>query len=258
MDDNKLNILNRLLGWGNPKSAKIAFIGYEPGSNFFNDNDSEENQFRIADKRNSFYTKLIKKGEYFVSKELWPEEWDLNSEVFERKRTMGITENIQAYFSYQFRKRILLETIGVPYDSFWKDEFCKSIEIQTNLYPIFKKSEKEGYSNLTLNYFRAGSTQEIYGFFNSHREERLDIMKDVFDSMKNNDAIFIFMGTPRDSREGIFEKLFPERILEDEIVISNLNYKRKRYARWSSDRNVVFLPHPRKGMVYKTRCRYSY
>lgn len=260
---NSLEIRKRFLGYGNADTALLAFVGWEFGG----DPSSplaDQRYMSLVKSQSESYEKLMGQDvrEYLCLKR---NNWNLDLgvtpselEAALHKRTLGITEAIQVYFSIAFRQKMLNDRDWSidRWREFYVKEFCASKEVQVNLYPIQARRRTDEYSRRLV---------EAYGLENSERGAvsdafwsdglRLNLLKHLINGILARDkrSMVVFMGC-EDKRKEIIASIFPTTHFEPfpSKVFLDKKYKRTRNLFYSDDRRVWFTQHPSGGWLTRT------
>jgi hypothetical protein len=166
--DGRFNILTDFLGYGDPMTSKLWFIGIEE----FGDLSDPQLHQELA--RNNDGQNLL--NEYFLSRRhseyhLYEDWQNINVGLYYSQRN---TVGIQTRFSTQIRNSIE----GADYQhnlEYFTNEFCRSFEFQMNVFPIPFSSTSiwhdgyDGNNNNNVNIFNLG---EMFDLGNHQGQDR--------------------------------------------------------------------------------------
>jgi hypothetical protein len=277
--EERFEILNNFLGYGNVDTAKILFIGIEERGSWTKDNISlmeynktgkvkKDTELKcLIDRRLNVIANRIEGEMPYLTKEEWTDKtWskhDIHDSDFKT------TEKIQTYLSLRLQgEKICNLNCGLEY---WKDGynrnisggFCSSIEFQTNIFPLGVKSENAWNDEEYPSLFNVPPKKEDYR--KKCINKRLDVLKKLIkilreNTKKRNERVLIFvMGAepecylkPALNTLGWFS--FPTENCcpnDNDLTSKICRGNRPLTWSWSKCESVWFLGHPSYGWVNK-------
>lgn len=269
----RMEILNKFWGYGNPETANILFIGIEEAGSWDNKGlsameygfekylENEESK-KILDARLNVIFNNEQSDKYYMTKPEWTKNsWSkyIRKEVdFKNNKT----EKIQTYLSLKLQG-INIETLegGLEY---WQNGnlsnsdngFCSKHEFQSNVFPLGAQSEDTWNEEYPILF---GVTESKDEYRENCKENRLKVLKILLETLIHNAnesnkqlLIFIMGSDPKYYLKSVLCELgyiFPEK--NSDFIKQNHRILRWN---WSSYGNVWFTGHPSFGWINKEVC----
>jgi len=242
----RMDILNKFWGYGNPESAKILFIAIEEGGDWTKQGlaaTSNERKERIA---NGEYKEVLDEViEFRKKKYISGDELD-DENPNHRERRFNSTERIQVYISMRVQG-----LLGEEYDAdkikrYWKDEFCKDIEFTSNIYPLAAKCSEHWPTEYEY-YFGVSENKTVYR--EQMLETRIIALRELYTQIAantNDNPLTFVMGKDIWGNIQLWR-----RVVEKVFGLSenDFNYDPKRSYGWNADK-ILLLYHPSYSIAY--------
>jgi len=225
VEERRRKALAQFLGYVSFDTAQIVFVGYEFGGSTWDSGRvglarSVEEKKLIADNGLSVYEEAIAEMHSFLPRKFWHREWRVCEDCFEifwTTRRPSPTEKMQVYLAMESR-RILLSEDRQPFSwgdtdgikRFYQGDFCREIEVQTNIYPVAKPSESEQHDKITLDYLGFHDSKECYKYFSG--DSRFSVLRRELSALRHKPDTFFFFTGIKDDEVGLCERLFGEKI----------------------------------------------
>lgn len=280
--EEKREALETFLGYGNPNSAKVAIVGFEPGGVLWeglikSEDMDDEKKEQIAEKKMRKWLSCGKGDGFLRRKELHEAEDSTllqgikNGKSFEEeyryRYKLGITERMAVLTSLRIQDEVFRDSWAKDLitkekcidnvtkkemcfvEWYYFNEFCKDREITLNLYPIPAQAKSKDYDKFVRKYLGNKLKEEVWAHYRSDGSGRLSRIKDVIKAFRSRqDTIILFMGLLNEM--SLFENEFQDLSLY-KLGYRDKKEKQTKKAYVSGDGRVWFVQHPSYGWFDK-------
>lgn len=188
----RMEILNNFWGYGDPKTARILFIGIEEGGDWSSEELAKTSRQRKEQINNGEYLTVLDNAINLRQNRFLPrEQWCEDNPNWSR-RPIYSTERKQCALSQRIRKNVFDHTYRIIENASYRNTMFGEVEFQANIFPVASKSvSDEDWEN---NHCIFGVPIDKNEYYSNYLNPRIEVLSALITKIEeDNHAPYVFI-----------------------------------------------------------------